>query len=101
MKVVVKVFAVLRNELGWREKIVELDEGSSIKDLLDRLPEIKKLVIVGDELHENYRIFVNGRFIGFLDGLDSKLSEGDVVAIFPAMAGGSLCLCINFWLWII
>lgn len=96
MKVVVRVFAVLRNELGWKEKIVELDEGSSLRELLDRLPKIKKLLVVNDELNENYRVFVNGRFIGFLAGLDSKLFEGDVVAIFPAMAGGSVCLYINF-----
>lgn len=88
MKVLVKVFAVLRDELGWREKVVELGEGSNIKDLLDHLPELRKIVLSDGDIHENYRVFLNGRFIGFLEGLNSRLSDGDVVSIFPAMAGG-------------
>jgi len=88
MKVLVKLFAVLRNELGWKERVVEVRDGSTVRDLLDMFPELKDMVLVEGKLHEDYRIFLNGRYIGFLDGLDSKLSDGDVVAIFPAMAGG-------------
>jgi len=33
-------------------------------------------------------ILQNGRNIQFVDGLESELADGDVVAIFPPVAGG-------------
>ncbi len=88
MKVVVKVFAVLRDLLGWKERVFELDEEASLIDLIRRIDGLKELILEGGELHPDYRVFINGRYIGFLDGLSTRLFEGDVVAIFPAMAGG-------------
>jgi len=90
LRVRVKVFAVLRDELGWKERDVDIADGARLRDLLDELGRLRDIILVGGELHEDYRIFVNGRYIGFLGGLDTVLSDGDVVAIFPAMAGGVL-----------
>ncbi|MHA1648787.1 MAG: MoaD/ThiS family protein [Candidatus Helarchaeota archaeon] len=35
-------------------------------------------------------MLVNGRNINFLDGRNTKLKDGDVVAISPPIAGGYL-----------
>ena len=41
------------------------------------------------ELQQYILILVNGRNVLFLDGHNTKLEEGDVIAISPPLAGGS------------
>jgi molybdopterin converting factor small subunit len=33
-------------------------------------------------------ILINGRNMAIFDGIDTQLNEGDVIAIFPPVAGG-------------
>jgi len=79
----VKVFANLREDLGWKEKDIKL-KGNKVKDLL--------LEIGREEILKNksFKILVNGRDIDFLKGLETELKETDVVSIFPPVAGGNL-----------
>jgi molybdopterin converting factor small subunit len=52
-------------------------------------PELKERVITSEgKVHEHYRIFVNGVYIDFAGGLERRLEDGDVIAVFPALAGG-------------
>ncbi|HID27596.1 MAG TPA: molybdopterin synthase sulfur carrier subunit, partial [Methanosarcinales archaeon] len=39
-------------------------------------------------LRDYVKIMVNGRSIAFLNGINTLLQDGDVVAIFPPVAGG-------------
>jgi len=34
-------------------------------------------------------IYLNDEDVRYLDGLDTKLADGDVLSILPAVAGGS------------
>ena len=89
----VRVYAGLRIRLGWKERVIELDENCrSINCLLIYLPEVK------NEL-ERYMvkgydpiILVNGRNIFLCRKLDEELSDGDEVDIFPPSAGGQAFL---------
>jgi molybdopterin synthase sulfur carrier subunit len=47
-----------------------------------------KRVFEGDQLHSTIIIFINGRDVAHLKGIDSPLGCDDVVAIFPMVAGG-------------
>jgi molybdopterin converting factor small subunit len=40
------------------------------------------------ELKEFINIFINGRNIAFLDNMGTLLVGGDVIALFPPVAGG-------------
>ena len=40
------------------------------------------------ELHRFVNIYVNDEDIRFIDGKDTVLNSGDVVAFLPALAGG-------------
>ncbi len=68
--------------------------GNTVKDLLDAL-EAKvgeKLTRIlypkGDQLSDLLYILVNGRNIRHVEGMQTKLKEGDVVSLFPVTAGG-------------
>lgn len=74
MKITVKLFATLRAN---REKIMamDLEEGSTPHEIAKRL-EIPA--------HDIAIIMVNGRGAG----INSRLNDWDVVALFPPVGGG-------------
>jgi len=80
----VKFFATLREITGKREEIVE---GNNVKEVLNALykeygEEFKK------ELKERSMILVNGKNIEHLEGMETKVSKGDTISIFPPAGGG-------------
>jgi molybdopterin converting factor small subunit len=54
----------------------------------DRPALIARVLTPEGELRPYVNVFVGERNARRLDGLDSRLREGDVVAIIPAVAGG-------------
>jgi len=68
-------------------------EATTIADLIENLekefPGIKeRLVDENGEIRKFVNFFVNDEDIRFLQGKDTQLKDGDVVAIIPAIAGG-------------
>lgn len=60
-----------------------------ISELENQYPGIKdRICEENGEIRPFVNIFVNGEDIRYLEGLNSKLSEGDEVSIVPAVAGG-------------
>jgi molybdopterin synthase sulfur carrier subunit len=89
----VKLFATLRQFVGAKEIEVGLEVGDTVGSVLARLvanyPALGKHILDdGGNLEAYINVFVNGRSIRFLDGLDTRISEDDVLAIFPPVAGG-------------
>jgi adenylyltransferase/sulfurtransferase len=69
-------------------------EGGDVRqvlaDLERQFPGFRHLVFgSGDELPAHINIYVNKQEIGSLAGIETKLNEGDEVAVIPAMAGGA------------
>ena len=92
MKVLVKAFATFREVMD-SQIDVDLVEGSTILTLLDELTgRYRGLGEMMFEANGTLRNFINilrnGRNIQFLGGLDTPLSDGDVIALFPPLAGG-------------
>ena len=48
----------------------------------------EKRLFEGDRISNTIIIFINGRDVVHLNGLDSPLKDDDVVAVFPVVAGG-------------
>ena len=94
MKVEVRAFATLSNLLGGGFLEVELPEGSTVGDLLAELVRrfgkpFREAVMEEDgRLSKYVKVFVNGRDIDFLSGLDTALRDGDEVALIPLAGGG-------------
>jgi MoaD family protein len=91
MSVQVKIPTVLRKHTSG-EALVEAS-GATIRDLIEdlsgRFPEFKGRVVADDgELHRFINVYANDEDVRYLDGLDTKVADGDVVSILPAVAGG-------------
>jgi len=67
--------------------------GSSVREIMDDLeasyPGVGERLFRGDkELNRFVSIFVGGRDIRLLEGLETAVREGDVITILPLAAGG-------------
>lgn len=87
-----KFFATYRKIAGCEsfETPAPCDIHELLKLCCERWPEFRKLLLdeSGEGLGPDLIIMVNGRHIQHLDGIKTKLTEADVVAITPQMAGG-------------
>jgi molybdopterin converting factor subunit 1 len=83
MIVTVKLFATLRQQAGWAEQTFDVPSGCTVGDLMNlitqRTPELR---LAGRAVYAA----VNQSYVK----MDRTLVDGDVVAIFPPVSGGSL-----------
>ncbi|RZB17187.1 MoaD/ThiS family protein [Streptomyces sp. F001] len=69
-----------------RSKAVHLAE--LFADLDARHTGIQARIVDGDQLRRFVNVYLNDEDVRFLDGINTKLSDGDSVTILPAVAGG-------------
>lgn len=90
MAVEVRVTANMQKHLGGL-KSVQAD-GTTVRDVLDDIerqyPGFRDMVMTEGGLHRFVNVYLNDEDVRFLQQLDTKLSEGDVVSVLPALAGG-------------
>jgi len=91
MTVKIKFFAYFRDLFGGRERAVEVAEGLTVGDLLSLIGDTaarRAELFSGAGLRPHLVVMLNGVHIQSLQGLESRLSSGDTVAVFPFLAGG-------------
>ena len=90
MAIDVRIPTILRTYTGG-EKAVS-GEGGTLAELIDNLesnhPGLKERLIDGTELRRFVNVYVNDEDVRFTGGLKTELSDGDVVVVLPAVAGG-------------
>jgi sulfur-carrier protein len=91
MGVEVRVPTILRKYTAG-EKAVKGDGrtvGEVIEDLEKRHPGVRGAVVTDNgELHRFINMYLNDEDIRFLGSLQTPVSDGDVISILPAVAGG-------------
>jgi sulfur-carrier protein len=92
MAVEVRVPRVLREHVGGASSLTV--EAGPLKEVIAGItathPGLRQqLMASGGEFHRFINVYVNDEDVRFLEGLETKVSDGDVVAILPAVAGGS------------
>lgn len=89
----VNVYATLRSIIGTRSVEIPSDGAVTVGEVLEslfaRYPDIKANIV--DEqgaLQEYVSLFVGGRDVRYLAGLETSLTAGQAIDIFPPVAGG-------------
>jgi MoaD family protein len=94
IRVDVHFFANVRVLTNEDRITISLPEKSIVLDLLQtlvsRYSDSFRDFVFSDEGHLNEYVVIikNGRGVGILDGLDTLLYDGDLIAIMPAVGGG-------------
>jgi molybdopterin synthase sulfur carrier subunit len=93
LRIKVKYYEIAREVSGRREEIVELEEGSDIKNLIDFLvykyEEIQKFIYDEEGVFLDYlRFIVNNLDIMSLKKQCTVLKDGDLVLVLPPIGGG-------------
>ena len=94
MKIKIKFFTSLREITGKKVEKIELQENITIDELIILLSnkfgkKFKEYVYNKNGKIQDFLSFlINGKNINTLQGLTTKLQEGDVVAILPPVGGG-------------
>jgi molybdopterin synthase sulfur carrier subunit len=94
MPLTVKFIGALRHLSGKTQLTVNFKEGISIKELVteisQEMPALEK-TFSDQQLNDsrsNSLILVNGREISVLNGLETKLNDGDEIVFVPVVHGG-------------
>lgn len=87
MPVTLRVYATLIEIVGSRVREVPISSGETIEQLL-RKTGLYDTVVENGKVKSMYKVLVNGRDIEFLQGLKTRLNDGDVIDVFPPVAGG-------------
>ena len=94
IKVKVRFFTRLRELVGKREVELEFKEHITAADLLSFLDERYgsgfKNYIYGEDgkVRSFLQFLVNGKSVSALEGFETRLKNGDVIAIIPPVGGG-------------
>jgi MoaD family protein len=95
LKVKVQYLGYIKNMVNKRDEEFELEEDSSVSDLLNKMVEVygkpfKKEVYEPSlkDVKTGFCVTVNGVLMDQLRGVDTKLGEGDKVILMSLMSGG-------------
>ena len=97
MRVSVRFFTTLREITGKREETLEFSRGKAVtvESVLRRLTELHGKSLTEyvyesktGEVRGFLQFLVNGRNTASFNGMETKLSDGDVLAIIPPVGGG-------------
>jgi molybdopterin synthase sulfur carrier subunit len=88
-----KFIGSLRQISGKTQLTVDFQDGMSLKDLITEIsremPQLDKAL--SDQLNDsrsNALVLINGREISVLNGLETKLNDGDEIVFIPVVHGG-------------
>ena len=91
MAIEVRIPTILRNYTGGA-KVVE-GKGATLGALFDDLEAhhlgIRERLVDESGLRRFVNVYLNDEDVRFLSGLATELSDGDVVTVLPAVAGGA------------
>ncbi|MER6464172.1 MoaD/ThiS family protein [Streptomyces sp. NPDC048409] len=57
-------------------------------DLESRHPGIQARIVDDGKLRRFVNVYLNDEDVRFVDGIETKLTDGDTITILPAVAGG-------------
>jgi sulfur-carrier protein len=89
----VKSFATLRDLMGTSTIQLEVAGPSTVGQILHRLsdeyPALReKLWNSEGDLSGYVKVFLHGRAVQFLNGLDTPVTDEDTLSLFPPVGGG-------------
>ena len=91
MAIAVEIPTILRTYTDGAKSVD--GDGATLAELVANLdsrhPGLAERLMDAGGLRRFVNVYLNDEDVRFLDGLETSLSDGDIVTILPAVAGGS------------
>ncbi len=94
MEIELRFFATFREAAGSKTHTRSIDEDATVGDVLGALEDEydgldgRLLTEDGDAVRAQLSVLKNGRNVVHMDGPATELESGDVLSVFPPVAGG-------------
>jgi len=91
----VQTILYLKKIVGAPEIEISAQKGCTLQEFLEKMVTARGVELASHffkpnstEILPHLRLMINGRDIGFLDGMKTELHDGDEVLILPPVSGG-------------
>ncbi len=93
MQIEHRFFATFRQAVGSKTVEHEYDDGTSVGEILAALETdyegLAGNLLDGDgEIRPQLSVFKNGREVLHMEGIETRMEDGDTLSVFPPVAGG-------------
>lgn len=92
MELELRFFATFREAVGTKTVSREVDDGSTVGDVLYELESaydgLEGQLVENGDLRPQINVLKNGREVLHIDGMETSLEDGDTLSVFPPVAGG-------------
>lgn len=94
MKLTFRFFGTLKEAIGSRQIDMEVrSQRTLVRDIPSLLvaeygTRISILLKSKDDSFDSFRILINGQDQTALEGMDTKLKDGDIIILLPPLSGG-------------
>ncbi|MFC4447568.1 ubiquitin-like small modifier protein 1 [Halorussus aquaticus] len=90
MTLELRFFANFRETVGQKTLERDYPDGTTVGDVLTDLADEYGLDLFEDgDLRSQLSVMKNGTDVVHIDGVDTRLADGDTLSVFPPVAGGS------------
>lgn len=89
----INLYTIYRSIAGERSVSLDIEDGSSLSTVLTKLfalhPKLEKEFLTDDgAIREHVSMFIAGKEVYGTDGLETKLSNNDIIDVIPPVEGG-------------
>ncbi|SDQ28672.1 ubiquitin-like small modifier protein 1 [Natronobacterium texcoconense] len=92
MEIDLRFFATYRDAVGQKERSREFSENATVGDVLVALENeydgLEGQLLENGTIRPQLSVLKNGRDVIHMDGTGTTLEDGDVISVFPPVAGG-------------
>ncbi|MBZ6496958.1 ubiquitin-like small modifier protein 1 [Natrinema longum] len=93
MDITVRLFAMYRAEVGRKSISITVPSEATVREALETVeasyPALSRRLLTPDgETKQAISILLNGRLVTGKDGLETSLSEDDILSVMPPVTGG-------------
>ncbi|WP_455448802.1 ubiquitin-like small modifier protein 1 [Natrinema thermotolerans] len=92
MDIDLRFFATFREAVGEKERTRTVADDTTVGDVLASLEAeyegLEGQLLADGEVRPQLSVLKNGRNVVHMEGVDTTLEAGDVVSVFPPVAGG-------------
>jgi molybdopterin synthase sulfur carrier subunit len=90
MAIKVEIPTPLREQSGGNAEVEVTGNtvGSALADLVKKYPALEPKLFLNGKIRPYINVFINNEDIRYLDEMDTAVSDGVIVALIPAVAGG-------------